>query len=139
MCPASTRHYVYFHVKTPSRKSIFSGGGYEEYKFRFKKVGFDHSTDGHAIFDEYYLVDYIFGPFNKGGDEVMSEAHLLSHFNHVSLAVPIVPLHADTSMRNIELGTLRRKRRGNSHSYKGRGAGDGDSQSRVFTAKTLDV
>ena len=73
------------------------------YGFRFKRVGFDHATDDKAIFDEFYLIDYVFGSFSTSGQDVMNEAHLLSHFNHVQIAKPIAPHHADESVRDLML------------------------------------
>lgn len=99
--------------------SWFNFSNFDSYAFRFKKVGFDHSTDDNAIFDEFYLVDYVYGSFAKMGDEVMTEAHLLSHFHHVNLASSIAPHHADQSIREIvelaplqEVGAMRRKKHG---------------------------
>ena len=112
-----SRHYVYFDVKTKNKCGWACLRRFKTYTFRFKKVGFDHTTDDKAIFDEFYLVDYIYGSFSKGGDDVMNEAHLLNHFNHSSLANPITPLHADNSVRDIvspALGTARRKNHGSS-------------------------
>ena len=106
------RHYVYLDVKTKNKCGWACLRRFKTYTFRFKKVDFDHTTDDKAIFDEFYLVDYIYGSFSKGGDDVMNEAHLLNHFNHASLANPITPLHADNSVRDIvspALGTIRRK------------------------------
>ena len=52
-------------------------------------MGFDHATDDKATFDEFYLVEYVYGSFQKGGTDMMNEAHLLSHFDHVNLSAPI--------------------------------------------------
>ena len=54
---------------------------------------------------------------------MMSEAHLLSHFNNVNLATPIVPFHANNTIRDIchpIMGVNRRKK----HSKPGKCSGD---------------
>lgn len=99
-------HYIYLDVKTPTTK-VFGFGGITSYDFRFRKMGFDHKTDDKASFDEFYLVEYVFGPLAKAGNVVTQEAHLLSHFNHAALSTPIVPIHAD----NI-IGELTQRKKG---------------------------
>ena len=86
-------------VKTPSRIS------YKTLDFRFEKLGFDHTTDDKAVFDEFYLIDYVFSSFSKSGEDVMDEAHLLSHFTHAKLANQIQPHHVDESIRDLVLSS----------------------------------
>mmetsp|Transcript_22657 Transcript_22657/g.32374 ORF Transcript_22657/g.32374 Transcript_22657/m.32374 type:complete len:123 (+) Transcript_22657:760-1128(+) len=80
-----------------SRQQSFSilFGGVSSYEYRFRKVGFDHKTDEKAIFDEFYLVEYVFGPLAEAGSVITQEAHMLSHFSHAALSTPIIPVHAD--------------------------------------------
>ena len=101
------RHYVYLDVKTPLTRNccFFKSKSYETLAYRFKKFGFDHTTDDKAVFDEFYLVDYVYGSFSNASEEVMDEAHLLSHFNHARLANPIDPHHVDESIRDLVLST----------------------------------
>ena len=109
-------------VKTPSSKR---GSSHKTHDFRFKKVGFDHTTDDKAVFDEFYLIDYVYDSFSKSSQDVMDEAHLLSHFTHANLANPIQPHHVDESIRDLVLSSnvfdtnskLRRKKHGSSVKY----------------------
>jgi|SaaInl74LU_5_DNA_1037368.scaffolds.fasta_scaffold09026_3 hypothetical protein len=103
-------HYIYLDVKNPAAK-IFNFGGVTSYGFRFRKMGFDHRTEDRASFDEFYLVEYVFGSLAKAGSVVTQEAHMLSHFNHAALSTPIVPIHAD----NI-FGQLTQRKKGNGDS-----------------------
>jgi hypothetical protein len=68
--------------------------------FGFKKMGFDHSTNKQATFDQYYLVECVYGRLAHAGNDVTNEAHLLSHFNHAALCTPIVPIHVDNTVNN---------------------------------------
>eukprot|EP01083_Nonionella_stella_P087935 244838_1 len=134
-------HYVYLDVKTHSPNWFSSGA--VTYAYRFKKMGFDHSTDDKAVFDEFYLVDYVYGSFNKGGNDTMSEAHLLSHFHHVSLATPIVPIHADNSVCDIVLpavGVNHRNKHGRSNQEDAMAtAVPGSIHPSFFAPKRIDV
>ena len=69
-----------------------------------KKVGFDNAASNDAVFDEFYLINYVFGTLGKHGMKTMENYHLLSHFNHVNLADPIKPAHADDSIRDVISG-----------------------------------
>ena len=125
----------------------FKSRSYETYNFRFKKIGFDHTTDDKAVFDEFYLVDYVYGSFSKSGDEVMNEAHLLSHFNHARLANPINPHHVDDSIRDLvmssnllhnDTSSIRRKRKkhgSNSHED----AASGALRTTYYSGKNIEV
>lgn len=115
-------HYIYLDVRSSNlSSSIFKkwfGSGNNTLGFRFKKRGFDHATDDSAIFDELYVLDYVYGSFQKGGNDMMSESHLLSHLNNVSLSTPMVPLHANKSVSDMVLsaaGITKRKKQ-NIHS-----------------------
>lgn len=59
------------------------------YDYCFKKIGFKHSAYDKAIFDQFYIMDYVCKPFGKQSTEDMYEYHVFSHFNHVGLADPI--------------------------------------------------
>lgn len=98
-------HYIYLDVKTPPTK-FFGVGATKSYSFRFKKIGFDHNTDRKAIFDEFYLVEYVYGSLAQAGNVVTNEAHLLSHLHHVGLCAPIVPVHADNTINDLVLPKL---------------------------------
>ncbi len=77
--------------------------GYEtigRHTFGFKKMGFDHATNQQATFDQYYLVECVYGSLAHAANDVTNEAHLLSHFNHAALCTPIVPIHADNTVSN---------------------------------------
>ncbi len=103
-------HFVYLDVKAPTTR-FFNFGGVHSYGFRFKKIGFDMRANNQASFDEFYLIEYIFGSLGKAGITVTSEAHLLSHYNHAALATPIVPIHADNTIRDfMEEGIKNRKK-----------------------------
>ena len=136
------RHHVYLDVKTPSRNSCWRSS-YETHDFRFKKVGFDHTTDDKAVFDEFYLIDYVFGSFSKSGEDVMDEAHLLSHFTHAKLANQIQPHHVDESIRDLVLSSnvfdtnskLRRKKHGSSVK---KNAAQG-TRTSYYAPKTVEV
>ena len=54
-----------------------------------QKIGFKHSADDKATFDQFYLMDYVCKPFGKQSAEDMYEYHVFSHFNHAGLAAPI--------------------------------------------------
>eukprot|EP00569_Conticribra_weissflogii_P004125 CAMPEP_0171330054 /NCGR_PEP_ID=MMETSP0878-20121228/1726_1 /TAXON_ID=67004 /ORGANISM="Thalassiosira weissflogii, Strain CCMP1336" /LENGTH=289 /DNA_ID=CAMNT_0011830239 /DNA_START=160 /DNA_END=1029 /DNA_ORIENTATION=+ len=110
-------HFIYFDVKAPTTR-FFNFGGIYSYAFRFKKIGFDTRTENLASFDEFYLIEYVYGSLGKAGSTVTSEAHLLSHFNHAALATPIVPIHADNTVRDLFMDGLRnRKKVGESVAY----------------------
>ena len=98
-------HYIYLDVKTPPTK-FFGVGATRSYSFRFKKIGFDHTTDRKAAFDEYYLVEYVYGSLAQAGNVVTNEAHLLSHLHHVGLCAPIVPVHADNTINDLVIPKL---------------------------------
>ena len=66
-----------------------------------KKVGLDNAASNDAAFDEFYLINYVFGTLGKHGMKTMDDYHLLSHFNHVNLADPIKPAHADDSILEV--------------------------------------
>ena len=106
-------HYIYLDVKV-SPKYLCGYGGIIRHTFRFKKIGFDHATDKKATFDQYYLVEYVFGSLAHAGNVVTNEAHLLSHFNHAALCTPIVPIHADNTVDDRALPSLLQRR--NNHS-----------------------
>ncbi len=101
-------HFVYLDVKKPAAK-FFNFGGVSSYAYRFRKMGFDHKTDEKALFDEFYLIEYVFGPLAEAGSVVTQEAHMLSHFNHAALSTPIVPIHADKI-----IDELTQRKKGNS-------------------------
>lgn len=110
LVPCLIKHqYIYLDVRTPRTKIFhwFGIGGITTYAYRFKKVGFDHSTDDKAAFDQFYLIDYVYGSLGKGGNEVTSEAHLLSHYSYATLANPILPIEANNERMFPNL--LRRK------------------------------
>lgn len=94
------RHYMYLDVKAPST-TWFNFGGVTTYAFRFKKVGFDDAAGSKADFDDAHVLEYVYGPIAKAGDEVTNEAHLLSHLNYASLSTPIVPINAGDTVRNL--------------------------------------
>ncbi|KAL3775489.1 hypothetical protein HJC23_013540 [Cyclotella cryptica] len=93
------RHHLYLDVK--SQKRIGSGVGVTTYDFRFKKFAFENAAYNQAVVDEFYLMDYVYGPLGKCGNESMSRYHLLSHFHNVNLANPILPLHGDESFVDL--------------------------------------
>ncbi len=103
-------HFIYLDVKNPAAK-VFNFGGVSSYGYRFRELGFDHKTNDKATFDEFYLVEYVYGPLAKAGNVVTQEAHMLSHFNHAALSTPIVPIHAD----NI-IGELTQRKKGDDES-----------------------
>jgi len=103
-------HFVYLDVKAPTTRFV-NFGGIHSHAFRFKKIGFNMSANNQASFDEFYLIEYVFGSLGKAGSTGTSEAHLLSHYNHAALATPIVPIHADKILRDfMEEGIKNRKR-----------------------------
>ncbi|KAL7474610.1 hypothetical protein ACHAW6_000577 [Cyclotella cf. meneghiniana] len=93
------KHHVYLDVKTSLRTGIYRRS--ITYDFRFKKIGFEHATYNKAAFDDMHLVNYVFGTLGNHGSEAMSRYHLLSHFHQVDLANPILPFHADNSVREL--------------------------------------
>ena len=106
-------HYIYVDVKT-SPKYLCGWGRITRHTFDFKKMGFDHATDKKATFDQYYLVEYVYGSLAHAGNVVTNEAHLLSHFHHAALCTPIVPIHADNTVDDRALAGLLQRR--NNHS-----------------------
>ncbi|KAL3827171.1 hypothetical protein ACHAXA_006726 [Cyclostephanos tholiformis] len=107
---AMMHHYIYLDVKT-SPKYVCGNGGIKRHTFRFKKMGFDHATNKQATFDQYYLVEYVYGSLAHAGNVVTNEAHLLSHFNHAALCTPIVPIHADDTVNgNVVLPNILQRR-----------------------------
>mmetsp|Transcript_2161 Transcript_2161/g.4716 ORF Transcript_2161/g.4716 Transcript_2161/m.4716 type:complete len:287 (-) Transcript_2161:219-1079(-) len=105
-------HFVYLDVKAPA--SMFASfGGITSYAFRFTKVGFETSAGNQASFDEFYLIDYVYGSLSKAGNTVTSEAHLLSHFNHAALSTPIVPIHADNSVLDFVTDGVKNRKKNN--------------------------
>lgn len=102
-------HYIFLDVKGAPTK-FFGIGAVKGYEFRFKKIGFDHTTDKKAAFDQFYLVDYVYGTLAQAGNVVTSEAHLLSHLNHAALCTPIVPVHADNTINDIVLPNIMQRR-----------------------------
>jgi len=102
-------HFIYLDVKSPSTR-FFNFGGITSYSFRFKKIGFDMRANNQASFDEFYLIEYVFGSLGKAGNTVTSEAHLLSHFSHAALATPIVPIHADNTVRDLLVNGLKHRK-----------------------------
>ena len=102
-------HYIYLDVKT-SPRYICGFGGVASYTFRFKKKGFDHATNKQATFDQYYLVEYVYGSLAKAGDVVTNDAHLLSHFHHAALCTPIVPIHADNTVNGHAVPSILQRR-----------------------------
>ena len=103
------RHYIYVDVKT-SPKCLCGWGRITRHTFHFKKMGFDHATDKKATFDQYYLVEYVYGSLAHAGNVVTNEAHLLSHFHHAALCTPIVPIHADNTVDDRALSGLLQRR-----------------------------
>ncbi len=106
-------HFIYLDVKAPASRFL-SFGGITSYAFRFTKIGFETSVGNQASFDEFYLIDYVYGSLSKGGGTVTSEAHLLSHFNHAALSTPIVPIHADNSVLDFVADGVKNRKRNNS-------------------------
>ncbi len=106
-------HYIYLDVKT-SPRYLCGFGGISRHTFRFKKMGFDHATNKQATFDQYYLVEYVYGSLAHAGDVVTNDAHLLSHFHHAALCTPIVPIHADNTVNGHAVPSILQRR--NNHS-----------------------
>ena len=100
-------HFVNLDVKIPTGK-FFNFGGVSSHVFRFRTMGFDQHIDNKTAFDELYLIKYVYGSLGKAGDVVTNEAHLLSHFNHAALSTPIVPIHADNTIRDLMSGVKKR-------------------------------
>jgi hypothetical protein len=98
-------HYIYLDVKT-SPKYLFGYGGIKSHTFCFKNMGFNHATDEKATFDQYYLVEYVYGSLAHAGNVVTNEAQLLSHYNHAALCTPIIPIHADNTVGDRSLPSL---------------------------------
>ncbi len=73
-------------------------------------MGFDHATDEKATFDQYYLVEYVYGSLAHAGNVVTNEAHLLSHYSHAALCTPIIPIHADNYVDDHPLPSLLQRR-----------------------------
>lgn len=84
-------------------------------------------------------MDYVFGSFSKSGEDVMDEAHLLSHFTHAKLANQIQPHHVDESIRDLVLSfdtnsKLRRKKHGSSVKKNAEG-----TRTSYYAPKTVEV
>lgn len=104
-------HFIYLDVKKPAAAKFFNFGDVSSYGYRFRKVVFDHKTDDKAAFDEFYLIEYVFGSLAEAGNVVKQKAHMLSHFTHAALSTPIVPVHADTI-----IGELIQRKKGDGES-----------------------
>ena len=64
-------------------------------------IGFETATSNKASFDEFHLMNYVYEPFGKRGNDIMSSYHLLNHLRHADLADSIQPVHADESIQDV--------------------------------------
>jgi hypothetical protein len=102
-------HYIYLDVKAVPTK-FFGFGAIKSYVYRFKKIGFDHATDKKAAFDQFYLIEYVYGTLAQAGNVATNEAHLLSHLSHAALCTPIVPIHSDNTINDLVIPNLQQRK-----------------------------
>jgi hypothetical protein len=102
-------HYIYLDVKAVPTK-FFGFGAIKSYVYRFKKIGFDHATDKKAAFDQFYLIEYVYGTLAQAGNVATNEAHILSHLSHAALCTPIVPIHSDNTINDLVIPNLQQRK-----------------------------